>query len=124
MAVGVIDSEWGPRERDTLEHVAAAVALENISIAVEGHFPRIRRRALPFGRDASGGGIEAIGRGVDAAHDAKGRFKLRAVKHAVGEEEMAEWVAGHHAAVVRIGDVDAAEEFGAGVGTAVAVGVV
>ena len=120
----MVDAERGPSERNTVEHVAAAVALEAISVAVEGHLPRIRRQALPFGRDASGGGIQAIGRRVDAAHDAKGRFKLRAVKHAVGEEEMAERVAGDHAAVVRIGDVDAAEEFGAGVGAAVAVGII
>ena len=37
---------------------------------------------------------------------------------------MAERVAGDHAAVVRIGDVDAAQEFGAGIGAAVAVGVI
>jgi hypothetical protein len=124
VTVGMIDAERGPRERHALEDVAAAVALEDISIAVERHLPRIRRHALPLGGDAAGRGIEAVGRGVDAAHDAEGRFKLRAMKHAVGEEQMAERIAGDHAAVVRIRDVDTAQEFGARVGAAVAIGIV
>ena len=122
--IRVVDAAGGPGQTETVDQMAAAEALQQVAVTIERHLPGVGRQRAPLGCDAAAPRVEAVGGRVDAAHDAEGRLELRAVEDAVGENHGAHRVRGHHAAVVRVGDVDAAEEFGARVGSAVAVGVV
>jgi len=122
-AEGMVDAEGCPGHGIAVLHEAVTVHLKEITPAVPGDFPGIGGEGLVFKLDVAGAKVEAVGGGVDAAGDAVGSFDLGTVKDAVAEDDVAKRSHGDHAAVVSIGDVDAAEEFFLVVGFAIAVGV-
>ena len=122
-AEGVVDAEGCPGHGIAVLDEAVTVHLKEIAPAVPGDFPWIGGEGLVFELDGAGAKVEAVGGGVDAAGDAVGSFDLGTVKDAVAEEDVTERSHGDHAAVVSIGDVDAAEEFFLVISFAIAVGV-
>lgn len=121
---GMINGQGSPGEGQGIQDESIAVHLKIIAGAVDGDFPRVWGDALPFGLDAAGAGVQAVGGGIDASDDAEGSLDLGPMENAVAEEDVADGVGGDHSAVMGIGHIDAAEEFVFGIGFAIAVEVV
>ena len=123
MGEGMVNAQGSPGQRQPVEDQSIAVHLEDVTGAVEGYLPGVRRDALPFWLDAPGAGIHSVGGRINPAYRAERGLKLRSVEHAVAEPDGSGGIGGHHATVMRVGKIQATEMLGLPVGAAVAIGV-
>ena len=104
----MVDAKGCPGHGIAVLNKAVTIHLEKIAPAVPGDFPGIGGEGLVFEVNLAGAEVEAIGGGINASGDSVGSFDLGTVEYAVAEDDVAERSHGDHAAVVGVGDINAA----------------
>ena len=104
--------------------IAGGVGDDIVAPAVEGAAVRIGEAVSGVGLEFPGARLKTKKRAVDVAHGPEGGLNLRAVEDAVAEQNRAAGLVDERVGgVMGVGGVEAHEDFFAGVGLAVAVGV-